>query len=414
MNLGGRGIARSQAQAAETGASQMFSEKLIQSVSDASPAGEDCVYTPAFQELNALAEYLAARLELAELERLAKLDHQGENAESDARMAQGNAEDGRRKVERAEANVKEITGKAPSADGARNQLRNRAERMLGETGKDLRVVQHLALAWLMEQGITGLGDGFRLIEALLEQYGAELHPKPDEDDPSDVSAREMVISEMLQGTAFLQALRECVLFGSAGGRLTGRDVEVIDGKLDDDKSGGARSVAEITAIALATGDGSTEGANGALRTAVENIDACRQAIDAVVGRFAAGALHGDRIPKLLQRARGLLDSAMQSDAPAQESADGADGGIAPIVTQARGNGAAAGPLRSREDARKLILQVAKFLEETEPSHPAPFFLRRAERLLGAKDFFAIMRDMSPDAIAEMERITGHRDSGDSY
>ena len=392
----------------------MFSEKLIQAVSDTSPAGEEGVYTPVFQELNALAEYLAARLELAELERIAKLEHQGENAESDARMAQGNVEDGRRKVERAEANVKEITGKAPSADGARNELRNRAERMLSDTGKDLRVVQHLALAWLMEQGVTGLGDGFRLIDALLEQYGAELHPKPDEDDPDDVSAREMVISEMLQGTAFVQALRECVLFAAGGGRLSGRDVEVIDGKLDVDRSGGARSVPEISALALA-GDGSPEGANAALRAAIDNIDACQQAIAAVVGRFAAGALHGDRVPKLLQRARALLDAAMQAEAGAEPAADAEAGGIAPIVTQSRGNGAATGALHSRDDARRLILQIAKFLEDTEPSHPAPFFLRRAERLLGAKDFFAIMRDMSPDAIAEMERITGHRDSGsDSY
>jgi type VI secretion system protein ImpA len=389
----------------------MFSEKLIQSVSDASPAGEDCVYTPAFQELNALAEYLAARLDLAELERLARLDHQGENAESDARMAQGNAEDGRAKLARAEANVKEVTGKAPSADGARNELRNRAEKMLGETGKDLRVVQHLTLAWLIEHGVTGLGDGFRLIDALLEQYGAELHPKPDEDDPDDVSAREMVISEMLQGAPFLQALRESELFGANGGRLTGRDVEVIDGRIDDDRGGGARSVAELTSIALSI-DGTPEGTNNALRAAIENIDACQQAINAVIGRFAAGALHGDRIPKLLQRARGLLEQAMQSEGAAQEAP--ADAGIAPIVTQPRGNGAATGGLQSREDARRIILQVARYLEETEPSHPAPFFLRRPERLLGAKDFFAIMRDMSPDAIAEMERITGHRDSGDSY
>ncbi|MCG2595113.1 type VI secretion system ImpA family N-terminal domain-containing protein [Ramlibacter sp. XY19] len=391
----------------------MFSEKLIQSVSEAAPAGEEAVYTPAFQELNALAEYLAARLELGELERLARLDHQGENAESDARVAQANAEDGRAKVARAEANVKEVTGKAPSADGARNELRNRAEKMLGEVGKDLRVVQQLTLAWLMEQGVTGLGDGFRLIDALLEQYGADVHPRPDEDDPSDVSAREMVISEMLQGAPFVQALRECELFGANGGRLTGRDVEVIDGRLDDDRGGGARSVAELTSIALSI-DGTPEGSNNALRAAIENIDACQQAITAVVDRFSPGALHGDRVPKLLQRARGLLDSALQSDAAAEEApAQSDDGGIAPIVTRG-GNGAASGPLRNRDDARQLILQIAKFLEETEPSHPAPFFLRRAERLLGAKDFFAIMRDMSPDAIAEMERITGHRDSGDSY
>ena len=68
-----------------------------------------------------------------------------------------------------------------------------------------------------------------------------------------------------------------------------------------------------------------------------------------------------------------------------------------------------GALQTRDDARRLILDVCKFLERTEPSHPAPYFLRRAERLLSAKDFFAIMRDMAPDALNELERITGHRE-----
>src|SRR5688572_19987941 len=108
----------------------MFSEKLIEPVSESSPVGEEGVYTLAFQELTALHEYIAARLELAEFERMAKVEHQGENADSDHRMAEGNVEDGRRKLERAEASVKELTGRAPSAESVRNELRTRSERML--------------------------------------------------------------------------------------------------------------------------------------------------------------------------------------------------------------------------------------------------------------------------------------------
>lgn len=394
----------------------MFPEKLIEPVSEASPAGEDGVYTAAFQELTALSDYLAARLELGEAERLAKLDFQGENADSDRRAAEGNAEDARRKVERAEASVREAIGRAPSPDSARNELRARAEKMLQETGKDLRVVQQLALAWLLEDGVAGLESGFRLMDALLERYGAQVHPKPDEDDPSDVSAREMVISEMLNGEAFVLALRECAVLQASGvGRVSGRDAEVIDGKLEDDRAG-VRSVAEITAIAQA-GAGSEQGGNEALRAAAAEVEGCEQAAQAVVARFNPGGLHGDRVPKLLHRIRGLLSAAVQADgAPAAEAAAG--GELATVPAQAlavRGNGAVAGALRNRDDARRLILQISRFLEETEPSHPAPFFLKRAERLLGAKDFFAIMRDMAPDAISEMERITGHRESGsDSY
>lgn len=393
----------------------MFPEKLIEPVSDVAPAGEEGVYTLAFQELTAFADYLAARMELAEFERLARIDYQGENAESDQRMAQSNVEDGRRNVERAEAAVKQVTGRAVSPEAARNELRTRAERMLAETGKDLRVAQHLTLAWTLEQGIAGLASGLRLVDALIERYGADLHPKPDEDDPSDVSAREMVVSEMLNGNAFLQALRDCVVLEAAGvGRLTGRDVEVIDGRMEDDRAGGARSVPEIAAIAQAAAGGAVEAATEALRAATALVESCEQAADSLVGRFTAGNIHGDRVLALLQRTRNLVHAAAQSLAgePVEAGAD-----PQPIATtasagaQAQGTGTSMGALRSRDDARRLILQISRFLEETEPSHPAPFFLRRAERLLGAKDFFAIMRDMAPDAISEMERITGHRESG---
>jgi predicted component of type VI protein secretion system len=43
---------------------------------------------------------------------------------------------------------------------------------------------------------------------------------------------------------------------------------------------------------------------------------------------------------------------------------------------------------SRDEARRLILDIARYIERTEPSHPAPP-LPRAEKLLGAKSFFEI-------------------------
>lgn len=394
----------------------MFSEKLIEPVSEATPAGEEGVYTQPFQELTALAEYLAARLEHAEFERMARVEFSGENADSDQRMAASNVEDSRRKLDRAEAAVKELTGRSPSLEGARDAVRDRAERMLTETGKDLRVVQPLALAWTLEQGVAGLQAGFKLADALLERYAEQLHPQPDEDDPGDVSAREMVVSEMLNGDAFVAAVRATVLLEAPGiGRFTGRDTEVIDGKLDDDGSGGARSVPHITGIAQAVAASAMGDANEILRVVSSQLDDCLQAADQLVNRFAAGAIIGDRVLKLLHRARNLLKAAMQAEAPTEDAMNAAGSSeIAPIMVQGgvqrAGAGASAGALRSRDDARRLILQVSKFLEETEPSHPAPFFLRRAERLLGAKDFFAIIADMAPDAIGEMQRITGHRES----
>ena len=391
-------------------------EHLISPISEASPAGSDCGYTAEFQQLTAVAEYVMARSEVAELDRQTKIEFQGENAESDLRSAKSNLDDGRRKSERLASAVKELTGRQPSLEGSVKELRSRSEQLLTEVGKDIRVVQHLTLAWMGDKGIEGLTAGFSLIAALLDRYGDSVYPQPDEDDPEDVSARTMALSEMLSGSGFVNALRDCVVLAASGiGRFSGRDVEVMDRVLDDDHSDGARSTQHIRAIAqgMALADPALSGdADLLLQRSIEEIVACLSAIDNVVSRFVVGTLHGDRVIKLLQRIKYQLESAKTPDSQSELSADRAGEGnhVARQVTSAveKKNVGTGGVLETRYDAQRMILEICRFIEETQPGHPAPLFLRRAERLLGAKDFFAIIRDMAPDAISELERITGHR------
>ncbi len=51
-----------------------------------------------------------------------------------------------------------------------------AEKILEETGKDLRVAVWLAFGWYRKEGLTGLGDGLALIHELLKKYGDSLLP----------------------------------------------------------------------------------------------------------------------------------------------------------------------------------------------------------------------------------------------
>jgi type VI secretion system protein ImpA len=67
---------------------------------------------------------------------------------------------------------------------------------------------------------------------------------------------------------------------------------------------------------------------------------------------------------------------------------------------------------SRDEARRLILDIARYIERTEPSHPAPPLLRRAEKLLGAKSFFEIVRNMTPDGMHQLEMIAGRPEVSD--
>lgn len=399
-------------------------EGLLEPLSESSPAGEDCGYAFEFQQISALADYLTARAEQEELERQAKANFDGENAESDQRNAESFAADGRRRLDGLTAGVKEIIGRAPSPDIARSEIIARSEAMLTRTGKDIRVAQHLALAWLGESGLPGLAAGWALVDGLLERFEATAHPMPDEDDPTDLTARAMVVSELISGAGFLSVLRETVVMSAPGaGRMTGRDAEVMDGALEDDRSNGVRSSEQIRAIgtALAAANAGVppdqvgpEAVNGALSQVAALVGQCLDTANRIVARFPVGSLRGDRVQKLLQRIKSQLDQAASDGAPAANAAGVADahGGGAAAGAAGRLAGPSLGGLQSREDARRVILEVSRFIERTEPSHPAPLFLKRAERLLGAKNFFAIVRDMTPDALSELERITGQREENE--
>jgi len=391
-------------------------DKLSEPVSTSAPVGLDCGYTLDFQQLVVFSDYLSARTEVVELERQTKIEFLGENADSDRRSAEANAADGRRKLERLSLAVKEITGRNPTLESARSELVKRAELLLLETGKDLRVVQHLTLAMISQEGIAGLEAGFSLINGLLNQYGALVYPQPYEDDPKDVSARAMVLSEMLSGSGFINALRESVVLLAPGvGQFTGRDAEVMDGSLSDDRTDGARSTQHIRAIAEVLASVESPGgrtANDILGRRIEDISRCLDAADIVSSHFVVGTLHGDRSLKILQRIRSQLEAALTEGGAASLEGDGAgqssQAGRHNLSTAINKSGSGSGALQSRDDARRLILEISRFLEQTEPGHPAPLFLKRAERLLGLKDFFAIISDMAPDALSEMERITGYR------
>jgi type VI secretion system protein ImpA len=70
----------------------------------------------------------------------------------------------------------------------------------------------------------------------------------------------------------------------------------------------------------------------------------------------------------------------------------------------RGRGLSGG-VTSREEAMRAIDMVCEFLERTEPSNPAPLFLRRARQLVN-HNFLQLMKELAPGQMAEVARIVG--------
>jgi type VI secretion system protein ImpA len=66
-----------------------------------------------------------------------------------------------------------------------------------------------------------------------------------------------------------------------------------------------------------------------------------------------------------------------------------------------------GGIHSKEDVSRALDQIAEYFERHEPSSPVPLLVRRARRLVGMS-FVDIIRDLSPDAISQVNVVSGEK------
>lgn len=72
-----------------------------------------------------------------------------------------------------------------------------------------------------------------------------------------------------------------------------------------------------------------------------------------------------------------------------------------------------GPIRDRQDVIRALDALCEYYARCEPSSPVPLLLRRCKRLV-PMGFLDIIKDLSPDALAQIELIKGPEsaDGGD--
>lgn len=356
-------------------------------ISGESPAGADLFDTQEFVVLTMLTEYLIDIARAAS----GTADLPEDASEDERRHAELEQQERKRLLGEREANLRGLLGAGKSVNRASaiDEILRRAERHLQTAGKDLRVAQCAAIALLARDGLVGYTDGLRLIDGLLERFPGTVYPLPDPTDPEDVSERGGVVVELTSGDGCLALLRPLVVLDAGRvGRLTLDALGGMAESADEGALGGVMQEAGAEAVARA---------QSLLRDA-------GAAVNAVLDRFAPGALSFGRAGEA--RAKLLLERALAR----VSDVGGAVGEVQgdPATDASANHPSGVGGLNSREDARRLIQQVCTFLERTEPSHPAPLLLRRAERLLGMS-FYEIVKDLAPNAVGEIDQLAGRRD-----
>lgn len=282
------------------------------------------------------------------------------------------------------------------------QVQQQATELL-ERSKDLRSAIFLLRAATHTQGLAGTALALALLRDLLDQFWDSVHPQLDADDDNDPTMRLNALAALGDEATLVRDLHDAVLGTAPGiGPIRVRDLAIAHGALAAANDGESLSPAAVQG-----------GLDEILPQAHDTVQAMRElggllrAIADTVATRSQGTLDLER-PLALAR---LL--AVATPDGSGEAIAAADAGAAPADAAGAAPAASApGEIRSRQDALKMLDRVIHFLQQSEPSNPAPLLIARAKQLIGV-NFLDIINNLAPDALETIERIAGSQSSESS-
>jgi type VI secretion system protein ImpA len=271
-----------------------------------------------------------------------------------------------------------------------------------DRSRDIRIAIFWLRAGIHTRGIEFLPVGLSLLVGMIDSLWEHVHPMPDPDD-NDPYARVNALTQLSEPEMLIDDLRGMsIVKDRAIGELTLRTIEVALGHLPARSSDTELGREQVTMMVDA---------------AVEKSPSLRDAIQAsatLVGRLIALAneklglgtapdlrllvkVIGAAVTVLPTLDAGVASEQGDSDSGGEPATDGAGAGV-----PQRG---LSGAVHSRQEAIRAIDMVCEYLERSEPTNPAPLFLRRARQLIG-HNFLQLMKELAPDAMAEVARSVG--------
>lgn len=349
-------------------------EQLLAPVSEERPCGEHLEYDPEFMEV--------------------------------MRLSQGGGSGG--SVAGAEEEPEEPNWK---------DIRSRTLALLERT-RDLRLGVLLTLASLETDGVAGFRDGLGYIRGLIEKHWSAFWPQLDAEDNNDPTERIMALDPFAKAPGtfgdpwrVLDRLRNAPLTNSRQiGRFRMRDVLIARGEISPasgDEAAGAPDLNQIGAAFSDTADEDFRAVLEAVDQSVEHFDAIDHQFTELVGAGQATDLIAAKkvlreIQKVVHEQRDLRDGVdaadPEGDAPESEGGGRAAGGSTPLR----------GEIATRQDVVMAFDKVLRYYEKAEPASPVPLLIQRAKRMV-SMSFIEIIRDMTPDSMSEISRITGVSD-----
>ena len=270
-----------------------------------------------------------------------------------------------------------------------------------QRSKDLRITHFLLQSTLALQGVAGLAEVLTLINALLRQYWADLHPRLDADDDNDPTVRINALTGLTCETN-IRLLRESILTRSRTfGPVSLRAALNASGlqSFADEQLGNQ----QLNAAFLDSDPEQLQATRDALSAARAACEAIEQQVNDQVGSAQGVDLSALKQPlkqalQLLNQAVPGTDSSSDPEAVSEDNAPSVDA-AAPAAPRQTGD------IATRDDVLRSLDKILAYYTRHEPSSPLPVLLNRAKNLVHA-DFAAIVRNLIPDGMSQFENLRG--------
>lgn len=297
-----------------------------------------------------------------------------------------------------------------------------------ERSRDLRVILYLTASTLRLTGLPGFCDGLALLQGIVERHWEHFFPQLDPDDDNDPLERMNILSSLSPPATMmsdqdpvkiLPGLMEVPLCAPKDARLpqpTLRHILVATGELSipEGQAGGLPTMQLIEAAFEQAEIDGLQATDRLLKACLTHLSALDEQLTDRVG--ATVAPNFDRLKHLLQQMQSKTGMFLENrgyrsaeSSPSQEESD-ADGQAAEQASPASAfSKALSGQITSDQDVLKALDMIVAYYEKNEPSSPVPLVIKRARRLVG-RSFVDIIRDLSPDAMSQVQLVSGEENS----
>lgn len=270
---------------------------------------------------------------------------------------------------------------------------NKACELLGKS-KDYRLCCIITRALTHKYGVRGALKGMEAIHSLTEQCWPHAFPAIVFDGETDLFPRANAIAELNSSTGLVGDLRHTDIRLNATGKITlSRLEKILSGRAENEDFSRDQILQILRDEVL---DHASELL--VIKQLLTQITELENLLNQHFGNEQAPDF--SQLKALLIAVTPIPDQ--HHVETIETEIDTQDAGA---YSTPRSNPINPAVINSHDDAIRLLDKVCEFLARNDPANPAPLLIKRARNMIG-QDFYTILSQLAPDAVAQAEHITG--------